>query len=615
MARKLARLFTLLAALLALMVSGTSIALADGHAKPPDPLPKELSDGARWGINKTTGEYCDQDDPSPQKRMNCRAPEDCQDYPADGKTVCVGEGSYDPDEEHGYEVRELNRHLANLDVNQPHYKEIKAFLIKCVKKDMKTYAECNEEAIGKWPPPTKGPIDWVMGKISEAAANALKEAAEALGQSVVWLLKMFADAFNSISTVNLAKTGIGQVLGITTGLSLIVAAFLLLVQFGKVAVSQRGGPAATAIVGLAKWAAILSVYLLATQVALNWSDTLSTALINNTFADGGSTDGDATNAMQLQLGKLFSGLVGTGAGGTAATALITGGGMAPTAVGFIIVISILCILAIGALWVEMLVRQAGIMILVTMMPLALAGQMSDATKEWWPKARNALIALILMKPVIVICFSIGFAAMAHGEGVRNVIVGLIIFVVAGCAWPVLAKFIVISSNGDGNSAASGMFSSVGSSVSSLFGGNQPAPSGAGTTGGGASYTKALESENSTAADGSSSGGGFWSKAMKGRGSGGFATKMGGAVGIGLQVAAVGKDIGEGAFQNAAANAGLGPGAQGGRHVVVPPRRGGEEAPAPTAPAPADPSPTRESEPPTPGSGGAPQPPTQSSEGS
>ncbi|GHH25697.1 hypothetical protein [Streptomyces rubradiris] len=591
MARALARLATLLAAVLVLMASGTSIALAG--AKPPDPLPANLNDH-RWGINTKTGEYCDQDDPNAATRKNCRAPVDCEDFPQDGTTSCVSEGV--PEEAEKFELNELNRWLAKADKNQPNYEKIKDYLTKCVKKDGKSFAQCKEEANGKWPPPAKTPIDWVMGKISEAAANALQEAAAALGHSVVWLLKQFAEAFNAISSINLAEAGISPVLGISWGLSLVVATFLLLVQFAKVAVSHRGGPAATAIVGLAKWAAILSVYLFATQVALNWSDSLSTALINYSFDGGGTTSGDASKAMETQLGTLFSGLVGTGAGGTAGAALITGSGMAPASVGFVIVISILCILAIGALWMEMLIRQAGIMILVTMMPLALAGQMSDATKEWWPKARNALISLILMKPVVVICFSIGFSAMASGEGVRNVIVGLIVFVVAAFSWPVLAKFIVITSNGDGTSAASGMISSIGSSVGTLFGGNQPSLSGAGMVGGGANYTKALEGETSASADGGSAGGGFWSKAMKGRASGSFMSKAGGVVGTGLQLAAVGKDISEGTFQNAAANAGLGHGAQGGRHVVVPPRTG-SDTPASPPSRPADPSPTQESEPP------------------
>jgi hypothetical protein len=588
-----------------LMASGTSIALAG--AKPPDPYPPELSHGERVGISKTTGEYCDLDDSDAKKRADCRAPEDCQDMPQDGTTTCVGEGSTDPDDARQYELNALKRWESKADQNQANYTKIKAYLEKCVKTDKKTFQQCSIEAGDKWPPPAKTPLTWVAGKVSEMAADALEEAAASLGQSVVWLLKQFADAFNEVSTIELSKTGIGPVMGIMTGLSVIVAAFLLLIQFGKLAVSGDGKPLVTAITGLAKWAVISAVYVTATQVALNWSDTLSTALINNTFSGGGSSNGDASKAMETQLGALFSGLVGTSGTAAAGSALITGSGIAPTAVGFVIVISILCILAIGALWIEMLVRQAGIMILLTMMAPALAGQMSDSTKEWWPKGRNALVALILMKPTIVIVFAIGFEAMSGAEGVRNVIVGLIIFLVAGTSWPVLAKFIVVTSNGDGTSTASGMISSVGSSVSSMFGGNQPSPSGAGTAPGGGNYTRALESENATAADG---GGGFWSKAMKGSGSGGFLSKTAGVVGVGLQVAAVGKDITESSFSNAAAHAGLGPGSQGGRHVVVPPRRGGD------SPAPAAPSATQEEEPPPPPPPPpSPEPTASSSEGS
>ncbi|MFG2565929.1 hypothetical protein ACGFR6_10855 [Streptomyces sp. NPDC048567] len=426
-------------------------------------------------------------------------------------------------------------------------------------------------------------MDWVAGEISKMASNALKEAASTLGQSVVWLLKQFANAFNSISTIDLSKTGIGPVMGVMTGLSVVVAAFLLMVQFGKLAVSQQGGPLVTAGVGLAKWGVILGVYLMATQTALKWSDTLSTALINFSFAGGGSGSGDASKAMEQQLGTLFASLVGGGGGAAVTGAVLTGSAITSSAIGFVIVISILCILAIAALWIEMLVRQAGIMILVVMMPLALAGQMSDATKDWWPKARNALIALILMKPTIVIVFSIGFAAMSGAKGVQNVIVGLIIFVVAATSWPVLAKFIVISPNGDGNSAASGMISSIGSSVGGMFGGNQPAMSGAGTSGGGAAYTKALEGENSSTADGDGGARGFWSKAMTGAKS--SMGKAGGVVGVGLQLAAVGKDMAESSLQNAAAHAGLGHGAQGGRHTVIPPRSGTEGGPGALEPAP------------------------------
>ncbi|MFI8854796.1 hypothetical protein ACIGW3_31955 [Streptomyces sp. NPDC053499] len=577
MARFLARCGVLLAAVVLGLLTVSQPAFAG--AKPPDPIPKEL-EGLPVGINTKTGEYCAYD-----TDINCRPPRDCE-LPG---TVCIGEGSTDPKEARKYEETQLERWLEKADVNQPHYADIKKYLTNCVKKDKKPFQQCQIEAGNKWPGDAYTPLDWLGDKVKDWAAGALEKTAGALGTSVVWLIEQFAGAFNSISTIKLADTGIGPVMGIMTGISILVATFLLLIQFAKLGISQKGAPLVTAITGLAKWAVILAVYVTATQTALDWSDTFSTAMINYTLTgEGGQSvsgaeladTGTATEAMKQQLGTMFAGLAGGSGAATAGAALITGSGVAPAATGFVIVISILAIVAVGALWLEMLVRQAAIMILVTVMPIALAGQMSDATSEWWPKARNALISLILAKPVIVLCFSIGASAMGNAKGVRNVFVGLIVFILASFAWPALAKFMTFTTAGAGSSTASGMLSSIGSSVSSAFGGYNPALGGAGMAGGGSGFTRALEADNAggggDGGGGSGGGGGrgFWSKAMMGRKSGSFMSKVGGTVGMGLQVAAAGKDMLESTAGNMAAHAGLDHANQGGRHVVVPRRGGG-----------------------------------------
>lgn len=420
----------------------------------------------------------------------------------------------------------------------------------------------------------------MAGKVSEMASNALKEAARYIGKSVVWLLEEFAKVFNDSSTIDLSKVGIGKPKGIMTVLALLVATFLLLLQFGKVAISQRGEPAATAVTGLAKWGIISSVYVIATQTALTWSDAVSTWIINYSFHGGGSGAGDATKAMQQQLGTLFGGLI-TGGGGaaTVGTALIAGEGVTAAAVGVIIVVGVVCILAIAALWIEVLLRQAGIMILVATMPVVLAGQLSDATQEWWPKARNALIALVLMKPMIVLCFAIGFGAMSEGDGVQNMFVGLVIFVLACFAWPVLAKFMTFSTVGGGSAIASGIMSSIGSSAASMGGGYRPEMGGAGAVGGGSAYTRALEQDTAqTAVSGSN--------AMQSTGSGtgagsagkrAFGSRVMGTIGLPLQVLAAGKDTLESGMASTAGHAGLDHGAAGGRHVVIAQRR--QSAPA------------------------------------
>jgi hypothetical protein len=561
--------FLLLALLLTFGMSSAGAPAAyaaddDGTGKvvvdygPPEDPPKAWEQGGdAWGLT-SDGNYCllsQYDDCNLEAGTKPGTTGICEAASGVASEACTKEEQREFEEKALADWQKKNKGSAN-------YDKANAFLVKCVQKDHKPFVACKDEAAGKYPPPATNPLEWVGGKISKLASDAMREAARYIGESVVWLLDKFASAFTSWSTINLANTGISDMMGISLTLSVILAVFLLSIQFGKVAISQDGGPFVTAATGLLKFGGILAVYVTATQVALNWSNEVSIWIINQTFEGGGHGDAGATEAMQTQLGQLFSALTVSGGATAGGGALITGGGFLANAVGVIIVIGILTIIAIAGLWIEMMLRQAAIMILVISMPIVLAGQMADSTREWWPKARNALIASILAQPVIVMCFGIGFAVATDANGVRNVLVGVVVFVLAGVAWPVLARFLVFTTNGDGNSTASGIISSVGSSLSSMFGGYQAAPGGAGIVGGGSGYTRALEEDNTNVASSGSNAtaaGGFWSR-------------VAGSVGLGLQVAAVGKDTLESTAQNTAANAGLGPAASGGRHVVIPPGR-------------------------------------------
>ncbi|MEN8649710.1 hypothetical protein ABCR94_03400 [Streptomyces sp. 21So2-11] len=557
---------------------------------PPDPEPKEWEHDT---VGLTPGgKYC-----LVEKGNGCKMR--LGEQPGTTGKCQGADGNVDPEcsaaDRKKFEKRRLEKWQRITDTKAENFEKVNKYITACIERG-EPFEDCLRAGKDKHPLPDKGPAGWVAKQFSELAADALKEAASYIGESVVWLLERFAEVFNKSSTIDLQKTGIGSITGIMTTLSLVLATFLLLVQFAKVGISQKGEPAATAVIGLAKWAVISSVYVVATQTALGWSDAVSTWIINYTFKGGGSGEADATAAMQEQLGTLFGGLItGGGGGAVIGGALITGESVAAAAVGVIIVIGIVCILAIGCLWIEVLLRQAGIMILVATMPVVLAGQMSDATQEWWPKARNALIALILMKPMIVVAFAIGFGAMSQGKGAQNMFVGLVIFILACFAWPVLAKFMTFSTVGGGSSIASGVMSSIGSSAGSMSGGYRPEMGGAGAVGGGSGYTRALEQDAAqTAGSGSNAPGGSTfnasgasSKAAKAGGKS-FGSK-GGSIALPLQVLAAGKDTLESGMANTAAHAGLDHGAGGGRHVVIPPRGSGSSQAPPendTAPAPA-----------------------------
>ncbi|MFC9295762.1 hypothetical protein ACFTWH_10870 [Streptomyces sp. NPDC057011] len=590
--QRASRALVLVCALLAFFSAGATMSIAVAaddpkyHASvgPPDPIPKEW-DAEQWSIGlDTRGKYCMVDQIGDYKICHLPGPDDppfpghtkpCEGADGNGAAEC------NPEDQKEAEIRRLEQWRKDFpDKQWKNYEALDKFITDCVVQDGRPFSVCRNEGEGEYGVPAKGPLEWVAGKFSEFASNALKEAASYIGKSVVWLLSEFATLFTDNSTINLNGTGIAKFTLMMTSLSAVLAVFLLLIQFGKVAVSHNGGPAATALIGLAKWAVISSVYWGVAQTALAWSDEVSTWIINKTFEGGGSGEGAATQAMQKQLGTLFGGLI-TGGGGaaTAGGALIAGETVTASAVGVVIVVGIVCILVIAALWVEILMRQVGIMLIVATMPITLAGQLSDSTSEWWPKARNAFVSLVLMKPSIVACFSIGVFAMSEGKGVQNMLVGFVMFLAAALCWPALAKFMTFTTNGSGAAMASGWLSSAGSSASSMTGGYRPDPSGAGAVGGGSGYTKALESENSTTSAASSPAGTAGAGGA-GKSAGRFGGRALGVAAFGLQVAAVGKDSLESGLGSTAAHAGLDQGGGGGRHVVIPPRRQQSSAPAP-----------------------------------
>ncbi|MFF3068119.1 hypothetical protein ACFVSN_26815 [Kitasatospora sp. NPDC057904] len=577
--RGLLRLLTvLLAALMSVGALAAPAALADSptvHAPngPPDSPSKEWL--SQWNDRSDSSIGVDKDN------HWCMMPEadNCRPYKKpDLYDKCEESGNADerkkacddPNITAARKQRELDK-LKDWEATTDHgiagYQKYVDAMGKCIEGGM-NFQDCNVHNADLLIP-SGGLGDWVAGKISKLAADAMREIAGYIGEGTVWLLQQFADAFNDASTINLGGTGISHMTGIMTVLSVVIATFLMLIQFGKVAVSQQGAPLATVLKGLGKYALVLGVYAGSAQIILRWIDQVSIWIIDQSFTQVGPEHQDAATVMKTKLAGMFAGLVTAGGAQSVGASLVTGEGVLSQAVGVVIVLGILAILVVGALWIEVLMRQAGIMVLMVAMPVAVAGQLSDETQEWWPKARRAFTAMALAKLAIVVCFGIGFEAMGTASGIRNVIVGLIVFLLAAVAWPVLARFLTMVEAGGGNSVAAGMISSVGSTMGAAFGGfagGAAGVAGAGAVGGGSGFTKALE-EDSASASGSGSNSRS-RKFLSGMGSG-----IGTGIGLGLQLAAAGASTLEGAAANTAANAGLG--APGNGHAsVVPPRKGG-----------------------------------------
>jgi hypothetical protein len=94
-----------------------------------------------------------------------------------------------------------------------------------------------------------------------------------------------------------------------------------------------------------------------------------------------------------------------------------------------------------ALWIELLMREAAVYVIVLMLPLAFAAMVWPARRIWAVRAVELLVALILSKFAIVAVLSLGGAAISSGAddgSVSTVMTGAVLILLAAFApWALL----------------------------------------------------------------------------------------------------------------------------------------------------------------------------------
>ncbi len=367
--------------------------------------------------------------------------------------------------------------------------------------------------------------------LGSMAEDAFGQMAAKFGEAGIAFLESLARVFVESSTVDLGSAGIDPLLAITMPIAMLVAVLLIVTAAARTAVSGRGSVAGTALVGLVKTVLVTALLVAVTQMALKASDALSVWIIERSL--GGNA----------QLERRLGALIALDAlNGSPALVLLFG------------------LLAIGlalVLWVELLFRRVAIVVLVAVAPIAATGQILEGTTEWWAKTRNALLQLILLKPVMALCFAIGFATFGSARDLTGVVAGFVTLGLAAFAWPLLARFMTFTSVGGGHAAVAGMVTTTaGFLAGRRFNGGTPASGPSAHAG--TSYTTALEQQNDTLhAAGALSRNGAAARGATGAGataaSGGIAAAVGAAATAGAAVL----DHVESQVSSAASDAGLG----------------------------------------------------------
>jgi hypothetical protein len=108
-----------------------------------------------------------------------------------------------------------------------------------------------------------------------------------------------------------------------------------------------------------------------------------------------------------------------------------------------------CLLIVAAavvLWIELLMREAAVYVIVLMLPLAFAAMVWPARRIWAIRAVESLVALVISKFAIVAVLSLGGAALSSGTNLGNlgnhsitdVLIGLVLLLMgAFTPWALL----------------------------------------------------------------------------------------------------------------------------------------------------------------------------------
>lgn len=263
------------------------------------------------------------------------------------------------------------------------------------------------------------------------------------------------------------------------------------------------------------------------------------------------------------------------------------GGLGSTAIAFLF--ALVQVIAGIAVWIEMLLRNAGIYVAVLFMAAALAASIWPRLRSWQDRLVSLLFVMIAMKPVIVVVLSLAGSAAAAGGGADKdlglVLAAVVILVLAAFTPWVLMMLVSIDTEaswtaGSATGGAKGRIASGAGRVGGRLGGAMTTAGGAiasrraGGLGGGSSRG------GSAGGGGSRGAGGGGGSRGGGAGGGGAAARGSGPAGGGAAKSAGGSPVPNGTV---AAAAGLAPppsaAVSKGRASSG---RGGGRAPAPAA---------------------------------
>lgn len=300
--------------------------------------------------------------------------------------------------------------------------------------------------------------------VGAAANSVFGQFAESVGQSAGDLLRTSMTWWVKTDSINIDPAAIVSTQRPLQGVFELIMMAGVLGTAIVMALSRRGQPLAELLMGAVKYVAISSLSLTVLSLALSAGDDIAKQLVQN-----GSN----------QFGDSLAKLLGTATLTNPATVLLLG---------------ILTFLLALIQWVFGFIRQAGILVLASLIAIAAAGQLSTWGRQWFPRIASALVALVLYKPIAAMIYSVGFKFMGHGKDLSTAVIGVMVIALAVIALPAMMKFFSFVGGSVGGGGGGGGLALAGGAVGGAAALSQFGGGGGGSGGGSTAISQATYME-------------------------------------------------------------------------------------------------------------------------
>jgi hypothetical protein len=291
----------------------------------------------------------------------------------------------------------------------------------------------------------------VTSATSSVTSDVLSGLADAISDGVRWTVQNTATWWIAIPSPNLAaEPAITAIQAWLLPITAAVAIAAMIAAGVRMVIARRANPLLDVTGGLLTLAAATTLGTVVPALLLKAGDVWSDWILQ--VSTGGQFAQRLTNV------------------------LVLGGGAAPAVV---LIFGIAAIVLSLVQAVLMLFRQAALVILAGVLPLAAAGSIAPLTRPWIRKIASWMLALICYKPAAAAVYATAFTMIGSGKSPRAVLMGFVMLVLSVLTLPALMKFFTWTTGAIAGSGGGGQLLGA-AAVGAIAVGSMRSPGGAGS---------------------------------------------------------------------------------------------------------------------------------------